>query len=157
MWCLWLPHAVTLAEFPRRRRSPALPVWVPSAELHDHARFTVKFLKNHTECRSFAAPAAPKHDRPRQLDREQLYRAVRDALFNSGHGLTPREAEVCASIVLGCTVLGTGQNLNISAHTVATHRKRAYSKLGISSQNELFACYFDALRSVHQPHEPRSS
>jgi DNA-binding CsgD family transcriptional regulator len=32
---------------------------------------------------------------------------------------------------------------------VATHRKRAYSKLGIGSQNELFARYFDSLHSLH--------
>jgi DNA-binding CsgD family transcriptional regulator len=83
------------------------------------------------------------------FDREQVYRAVCDVLFNSGHGLTPREAEVCASIALGRKVAGTSRKLNISAHTVATHRKRAYSKLGISSQNELFACFFDSLQALH--------
>ena len=82
-------------------------------------------------------------------DREQVYRSVCKVLFNSGHGLTPREAEVCASIVLGRRVAGTSRKLNISAHTVATHRKRAYSKLGISSQNELFARYFDSLQALH--------
>ena|ERR1700722_11823487 len=91
----------------------------------------------------------PRHEVSKQADRERLYRDVCDVLFNSGHGLTPREAEVCASIVLGSKVAGTSCNLNISTHTVTTHRKRAYSKLGIGSQNELFARYFDSLRSLH--------
>ena len=82
-------------------------------------------------------------------DREQIYQSVCEVLFNSGHGLTRREAEVCASIVLGRKVAGTSRKLNISAHTVATHRKRAYSKLGIGSQNELFARYFDSLQALH--------
>jgi DNA-binding CsgD family transcriptional regulator len=82
-------------------------------------------------------------------ERERVYRSVCEVLFRSGHGLTPREAEVCASIVLGRKVDGTSRRLNISAHTVATHRKRAYSKLGVSSQNELFARYFDTLRVLH--------
>jgi len=85
----------------------------------------------------------------RSSDRERLYRSVCEVLFHSGHGLTPREAEVCAAIVLGSKVKGTSRRLNISTHTVATHRKRAYSKLGIGSQNELFARYFDSLRSLH--------
>jgi DNA-binding CsgD family transcriptional regulator len=92
---------------------------------------------------------APRVEVSRQSDRERVYRAVCDVLLNSGHGLTPREAEVCASIVLGSKVTGTSSKLNISTHTVATHRKRAYSKLGIGSQNELFARYFDSLRSLH--------
>jgi len=95
------------------------------------------------------AGAAPSAEVAGQPDRERLYRAVCDVLFRSGHGLTLREAEVCASIVLGSKVTGTSCKLNISPHTVATHRKRAYSKLGIGSQNELFARYFDSLHSLH--------
>jgi len=60
-------------------------------------------------------------------------------------GLTQREADVCAAIALGYTTVGIGLNLGISVNTVATHRKRAYAKLGISCQNELFARYFDSL------------
>jgi DNA-binding CsgD family transcriptional regulator len=114
----------------------------------------VKSFKQQTEYAAFASPTGPRADYIREPDREQLYRNVRNALFNSGHGLTPREAEVCASIVLGCTAQGTGRKLNISAHTVATHRKRAYSKLGIGSQNELFARYIDAAYLLRQSVNP---
>ena len=88
------------------------------------------------------------------LDHDDLYRDVSDALLAGGHGLTPREAQVCASITLGGNVLDISRTLGISAHTVATHRKRAYFKLGICSQNQLFAFYFEAIgllsSSVHE-------
>jgi DNA-binding NarL/FixJ family response regulator len=50
--------------------------------------------------------------------------------------------------VLGYTVLGMSLNMRISVNTVATHRKRAYTKLRISSQNELFARYFDTVHRI---------
>lgn len=63
-------------------------------------------------------------------------------LIQEGHGLSPREAEICASITLGFGTLAMSLNLGVSENTISTHRKRAYAKLGISSQNELFARYF---------------
>ncbi|WP_191250561.1 helix-turn-helix transcriptional regulator [Kordiimonas sediminis] len=53
--------------------------------------------------------------------------------------LTDRERQVCERILLGFTTTGIGLDLNIAPTSVATYRKRAYSKLGISSQNELFS------------------
>jgi len=52
--------------------------------------------------------------------------------------LTKREREVCERILTGYTTTGIGLDLNIAPTSVATYRKRAYSKLQISSQNELF-------------------
>ena len=37
------------------------------------------------------------------------------------------------------TVEGTALDLGIAPTSVATYRKRAYQKLGITSQNEIFA------------------
>ncbi len=56
--------------------------------------------------------------------------------------LTNRERQVCERILLGYTTTGIGLDLNIAPTSVATYRKRAYSKLAISSQNELFALCF---------------
>jgi DNA-binding CsgD family transcriptional regulator len=53
--------------------------------------------------------------------------------------LSNREREVCARALLGMTNTGIGLELGIQAATVATLRKRAYAKFGISSLNELFA------------------
>jgi len=75
-------------------------------------------------------------------NREQLLAHLRDVLLAESQGLSPREASVCAGIILGYTTLGISLNFGISLNTVATHRKRAYRKLGICSQNELFSRYF---------------
>lgn len=53
--------------------------------------------------------------------------------------LTPREQEVCRRILRGFSSEAISQALGISLHSTLTYRKRAYERLGISSQNELFA------------------
>jgi LuxR family transcriptional regulator, activator of tox operons len=51
--------------------------------------------------------------------------------------LSRRELEVCAGISLGMTSEAIALTLGIKLTTVQTHRKRAYARLHISSQNEL--------------------
>ncbi len=58
--------------------------------------------------------------------------------------LTRREREVCERIVLGYTSVGIGLDLNIAPSSVITYRRRAYQKLGIASQNELFSLCLQA-------------
>lgn len=53
--------------------------------------------------------------------------------------LTPREQDVCRRILLGFSSEAISQVLGISLHSTLTYRKRAYERLGISSQNELFS------------------
>jgi DNA-binding CsgD family transcriptional regulator len=53
--------------------------------------------------------------------------------------LAQREIEVCARALIGMSVEGTALDLGIGPTSVATYRQRAYQKLNISSQNELFA------------------
>jgi len=93
-------------------------------------------------------PCPDQRTPPPQIDRRELFERVRNAIRLDG-GLTTREAEICAGIVLGYTVLGISMNLGITVNTVATHRKRAYAKLRISSQNELFARYFSTVQQLH--------
>lgn len=88
-------------------------------------------------------PAAPS-----QVSRQELFNRICDAMCRDNKLLTAREAEVCASIMLGYTVVGISMNLGISVNTVSTHRKRAYSKLRISSQNELFGRYVSLVEST---------
>lgn len=52
--------------------------------------------------------------------------------------LTPRERQVCERILLGYTSVGIGLDLEIAQSSVVTYRRRAYEKLTISTQNELF-------------------
>lgn len=66
-------------------------------------------------------------------------------LAKQGPDLTPREVEVCAAIVMGYRAEAIAARLDIAPNTVATHRKRAYAKLHISSQTELFGFLFTKL------------
>ncbi len=52
--------------------------------------------------------------------------------------LSVREAAVCARIVKGYSNEAIALDLGVSFHSVATYRRRAYSKLGVTSQNEVF-------------------
>ena len=61
--------------------------------------------------------------------------------------LTGREAEVCERILIGYTSTGISLDLNIKPSSVNTYRRRAYEKLGIATQNELFALCLEALES----------
>jgi len=54
-----------------------------------------------------------------------------------------REAEVCGRAIYGISTLGISLDLGISSETVMTYRKRAYSRLGIATQRELFLWYLE--------------
>ncbi|NIB40789.1 helix-turn-helix transcriptional regulator [Pseudomaricurvus alkylphenolicus] len=54
-------------------------------------------------------------------------------------GLSAREASTCAHIVAGHSNESIALNLDVSVNTVRTFRRRAYAKLNIATQNELFA------------------
>jgi len=62
--------------------------------------------------------------------------------------LTEREKEVCLRILAGFSSEAISADIGIGLHSTLTYRKRAYEKLGISSQNELFAI---ALRLLASP------
>jgi DNA-binding CsgD family transcriptional regulator len=83
------------------------------------------------------------------LDTPAMRAHMRQVFLEAPNHLTPREAEVCAGIVLGYSTTTIGLNLRIALNTVATHRKRAYKKLGVGTQNELFARYFDNIRGMY--------
>lgn len=64
-------------------------------------------------------------------------------------GLTPREQEVCRRILSGFSSEAISKGLGISLHSTLTYRKRAYERLGISSQNELFSIVLGLLAGPH--------
>lgn len=65
----------------------------------------------------------------------QLFRRRLAALER---GMTRRELDVCARTLIGLTAEGIALDLNIKKTSVFTYRKRAYARLGISSQTQLF-------------------
>ena len=68
------------------------------------------------------------------------------AFDNFGQSLlTPREREVVEYTLKGHSGEATGMILNIAPGTVRIHRRNIYTKLGISSQGELFARFIATL------------
>jgi DNA-binding CsgD family transcriptional regulator len=64
------------------------------------------------------------------------------SLLQSGENMPPlsaREAAVCARIVTGYSNEAIALDLDLSFHSIRTYRRRAYAKLRVTSQNELFA------------------
>lgn len=53
--------------------------------------------------------------------------------------LSGREASVCARVLMGLSNEGAALDLGVSLNSIATYRRRAYAKLNISSQSELFS------------------
>lgn len=53
--------------------------------------------------------------------------------------LSPRERNVCALLLEGCSTEAIALRLGISGHTVKDHRKGIFRKLGIGTLAELFA------------------
>jgi DNA-binding CsgD family transcriptional regulator len=79
-----------------------------------------------------ASPAAP----PKRADSVASFEAMLKSLDAR---LTERERQVCAHALGGVTVAGIASVLGVKESTVATLRRRAYAKLGISNLNSLFA------------------
>ena len=81
--------------------------------------------------RHFLRDAVPKDDAANRL---QALLATAEP-FKS---LTGRERDVCLGILTGRSSEAIASELGIGLHSALTYRKRAYDKLNISSQNELF-------------------
>ena len=71
--------------------------------------------------------------------REAQIQELSDRIRQLDDRLSERELQVCARILLGMSSEGIALDLDIKIASVQTYRKRAYAKLTISSQNELFA------------------
>jgi DNA-binding CsgD family transcriptional regulator len=87
----------------------------------------------------------------RSTDAKDLHRRVEAALDRFGStALTPREAEVVRLLLRGHSTKAAAERLGIAAATTALHRKRAYAKLGVRSQAQLFHRFIQSLAGA--PH-----
>lgn len=75
----------------------------------------------------------------RSRDRGERIVALAARLHARDGRLTMRERDVLARVMLGVTSEGIALDLGIGLNTVLTYRKRAYARLGVSSQTELFS------------------
>ncbi|GAA0700061.1 LuxR C-terminal-related transcriptional regulator [Marinobacterium maritimum] len=72
------------------------------------------------------------------MTREAQIEMLIKRLSKLDSSLSQREKEVCSRVLLGMSSDGIALDLGIKLQSVLTYRKRAYSRLNISSQNELF-------------------
>lgn len=118
------------------------------------ARFVVPAARRHSELGGVRtqSQSADEIAEPASVLRRgktpMLLEHMRQTFLKTPQRLSPREAEVCAGIVLGYSSIAISLNLQIAVNTVMTHRKRAYKKLGVCSQGELFARYFESVRRL---------
>ena len=83
------------------------------------------------------APVSPRVARTLVDAVRAQARRTRDAeAERQALGLTPRETEVLTRIASGATDDGMAAEMGVSAHTVQTHVKSLYRKLGIHSRGE---------------------
>lgn len=106
--------------------------------MRQQAPVILALMRKHRELVEAKAATA---ERPSELEQ------MRGALMQHPCGLTDREAQICVLVTKGYTTEAIGLNLGISPHTVATHRKKAYAKLRVSSAAELFAQVYAPTRT----------
>lgn len=84
----------------------------------------------------------------------QLGRQLSERLSNFGTGiLTEQERRVARLLLRGHSSKSCARELEIAPTTERVHRRNIYAKLGISSQAELFARFFESL--TPEPGRPR--
>jgi LuxR family transcriptional regulator, activator of tox operons len=101
-----------------------------------HGRFSDVQIDTIVEASNILFALVTKHHDLGQHE-EPATEATRRRLSLAEPALSPRELDVCVGIVCGQTSEAIALSLGLSLNTVLTYRKRAYSRLGISTQNEL--------------------
>lgn len=72
------------------------------------------------------------------------------------YGLTPRELEIIATIVTGCSNKDVGRKFSIAERTVKHHLSNIYDKLGVSNRLELALFAVNKHLDVYEPNDTRS-
>jgi DNA-binding CsgD family transcriptional regulator len=110
-----------------------------SAELLRLERSSASFVATIARHFELSSPW-PKTPAPLGQRLEQLFSVTRPLA-----ALSRRERDICIKILLGFTSEAIALDLGLSHSTVLTYRRRAYERLGIGSQNELFARVFELM------------
>ena len=128
--------------------------------VHLLSYFAFKALQRHVELQGETFESVPSPVMSAQINapfcqQREAFTHLRSVLLADSAKLSPREADVSAAIVLGYSTVAISLNLGITLNTVATHRKRAYFKLRICSQTELFGLYFKNVAKSRERARPQ--
>jgi DNA-binding CsgD family transcriptional regulator len=92
------------------------------------------------------APEAESAEPQHQLGEAGFASRIEAVTQQSGRvPLTAREVEVVRQSLSGFSTRAIAERLEISFETVRAHKKHIYAKLGVSSQSELFALFYEPL------------
>jgi DNA-binding CsgD family transcriptional regulator len=116
-------------------------------QVRDGRRLLVNFLRagvfsadrraSILEAADVLIPLVWRHETASRLSPEDARADLRRRFAQRAPSLSPRELDVCVLIATGLSSEGIALELGVSVNTILTYRKRAYARLGISSQNEL--------------------
>ena len=82
----------------------------------------------------------------REAPNDSVHRRLTECFENFGNSLlTSRERETTQLLLRGFSTKAIARELDIAPGTVMVHKRNLFSKLGISSQYELFSRFIDAL------------
>lgn len=70
----------------------------------------------------------------------------------SSLGLSDRESQIVAGLFAGLNEAEISRQLAISSHTVHSHIKRLYRKLGVTDRQTLLIRIFQSYLEVHDQH-----
>lgn len=115
--------------------SRILPILTNLIFKHYHMSEALRKGKKSDHLRDFD-PVVTKLPLSRSSDALTNLLDGKNALFEK---LADRERQVCIRILQGYSSEAISLDLKVAISTIHTYRKRAYAKLGISSQNELFS------------------
>ncbi|HNP36735.1 MAG TPA: helix-turn-helix transcriptional regulator [Woeseiaceae bacterium] len=93
------------------------------------------------------------HDAVGQQNRD-MHNRLTEVFANFGTSvLTDREREITQLLLRGYSTKAIARQLKIAPGTVMVHKRNLFTKLGITSQYQLFSQFIDALstRRVHSP------
>jgi DNA-binding CsgD family transcriptional regulator len=68
----------------------------------------------------------------------------------SRFNLTPRETEIVYLLLDGKTSNEMAEKLNISRHTVDTHRRKILKKTGLRNTHELMVTFFQLVKNTQR-------
>ncbi len=98
----------------------------------------------------------PLHDKHRGA-RDDGARLLAEAFARPPlDALTSRERDVCVRILQGLSSEAIAARLGIGLNSVLTYRRRAYQRLGITSQNELFSLVMTQLAASQRSNAIRA-
>jgi len=120
---------------------PAEDIWLSVNLYRDHSRgqFQVREIEQLEAMAPLIAHAASHH----YTLCGQVQMGIPQLMLARVRGLCPdlskRELDVLRGVLEGRTAQDIGERIGVKASSVVTYQKRAYRRLGISSQRQLFA------------------